>query len=330
MESALREYYGNRDPLGRDGDFITAPEISQIFGEIIGIWLVTEWQKIAASGVQPTILAELGAGRGTLMSDILRTTRNIPDFHDNIEIHLVEINEHFRRMQKSALAGYNLPIFWHESIDTIPQKPLLLVANEFFDALPIHQYIMTENGWCERMVNLNGNKPEFTLSGQPNSSISKEGEIGDIYEHCPQAIDIVKKIVNRVKDNNGAALIIDYGYFEDKHIDSLQAVKNHKYHHPLETPGETDITAHVDFNVLVNAAKEAGIPVYGTTQGEFLRNMGAEIRAASLIQNATPKQTTAIKQAIERLISPDQMGSLFKVIALPSPKDGSSLPAGWM
>lgn len=315
-------YYRKKDPLGKEGDFTTAPEISQVFGELIGVWLITSWQ--ASGSPKNPIIVEPGPGRGTLMADILRVAEKIPEFYKNISVHLVEVNEALIKEQKKALSKYEAEIHWHKSIDTLPEKPVFLVANEFFDALPIHQFIMTKDGWRERLIAVDANNnfvfitskietPHIALIPKKLSDV----EEGGIYEVCPEGIKIIKNIAERIKNYGGAALAIDYGYYNNNFKDSFQAVKNHKYHDPFKNPGDVDLTAHVNFTRLGKEAEKMGVRAQGNiTQGEFLINMGIELRAAMLMKNASEIEQKNIKSGVERLLFPSQMGSLFKCLAL--------------
>lgn len=306
MELALAHpeygYYMKRDPLGVDGDFITAPEISQVFGEIIGAWLAHNWLLLGAP--KGAILVELGAGRGTLMADILRATKNVKGFHDTISVHLVEISPHLKQKQWKTLAGKHLRIEWHETIDTLPQLPILLVANEFFDALPIRQFV----DGVERMIDLdNGENLYFPIGND------------GITETCEPAIVIVRQISEAIAENGGAALIIDYGYLQGSNGDTLQAMKSHKYHDVLRECGDADITAHVDFQALAEAARTEGANVFDAIpQGAFLMRLGAGERTTNLCAASAPEQQKSLISGLKRLADPAEMGKLFKVMAITS------------
>ncbi len=309
-------YYIRKDPLGEAGDFTTAPEISQIFGELVGAWLAQQWLHMKSP---ECALAELGPGRGTLMYDILRATRGVPGFHDAISVHLVETSPALKQKQWQALAGKHPRITWHKSIDTLPETPRLIVANEFFDALPIHQYVQQDGTWHERMVGLDGDGRFCFMLNKPSPFGRGQGE-GDIYEHSPATLHIVEQLSRHIAAQGGVMLAVDYGYAEEKHADTLQAVKNHQYHNPLESPGSADITAHVDFAAIAKITRAQGAQAYGTVaQGEFLATLGAGARAAKLCERATPAQKADILTALERLTSPDAMGDLFKVLCITSP-----------
>ena len=313
-------YYKKTDPFGVRGDFITAPEISQIFGEMVGVWLGEVWRRLGGGAMS---LVELGPGRGTLMADILRATKNIPDFHDAITIHMVETSPVLANVQYMKLRYEHPRIEWLDYLDEVPEAPLLLVANEFFDALPIRQYVATENGLCERRVGWNEETEslEFVL-GAPGLSLAKSGQkinAGTVMEQCPAARSIMRNIAKRIRTHGGGALVIDYGYLGDAHRDTLQAVKAHHFHPVLKDPGEADITAHVDFRSLLDAAEGEDASIYGpVSQGNFLRTIGAEVRLHMLLQHVQGEQKTNLVAGLDRLISPQAMGELFQVIALTS------------
>ena len=273
MEICNTHYYATRDPFGTKGDFTTAPEISQIFGEMIGIWAITEWEKLKRP--KDIAIMELGPGRGTLMADLLRAIKIAPEFQP--EVHMVEFSPTLQEMQKKTLSKYN--VTWHTEIPQLKKKTLL-VANEFFDALPIKQF--TPDG--ERLIHEKDGELYFN---------SNEVTI----EICP----LLKPIMQDISKQCAAGIIIDYGYFTPKGADSLQAVKNHKYHNLLEDPGEADLTSHVNFAELAaNCQKKPRL----MTQREFLLAYGADVRA----------QIIGKQQDLERLTAPDQMGELFKVL----------------
>lgn len=299
MELCTAHYYATRDPFGTAGDFTTSPEISQVFGELIGAWLQDAWQNLSAS---QALLCELGPGRGTLMKDILRVTRN-SGLRENSDVLLVENSPKLMEMQKRTLAYAHTRMRWQDSLDNLPPLPLFLVANEFFDALPIQQYTDKQE---RRIICIEGK-----LSFWP------EGKV--IREESPASIAIITRIASHIKACGGAALIIDYGYTDGSKGDTLQAVKAHAYADPLAEPGEADITAHVDFRALKQAAEKAGAYVSDIVeQGTFLTRLGAELRASQLCKTASHEQQEKIMTAVDRLISPAQMGGLFKAMAITS------------
>jgi NADH dehydrogenase [ubiquinone] 1 alpha subcomplex assembly factor 7 len=328
MELALGAYYSDRDPLGRAGDFITAPEVSQMFGEMIGLWCVDLWHRIGRP--DPFLLVELGPGRGTLMADALRAAKRTPAFLNAAEIHLVEVNATLIAAQKASLEGFAPN--WHRTFDSLPSGPMLLIANEFWDALPIHQFVMTEQGWRERSVVLQEGKLAFGLA-DPGNAIDlirpahRAPRPGQIAEVSSAGQRLAAALARRIARHSGAALIIDYGPMESGLGDSLQALKGHRRHDPLLEPGTADLTSHVDFAALADAARAAGGAVFGpTTQGAFLESLGIALRAEALKANQDEATQAEIDAALQRLIGGAGMGSLFKVMAIASPN--SPHPAG--
>ena len=325
MELALSHpehgYYKKQRVFGAGGDFVTSPEISQAFGEMIGIWCVEAWQKL---GEENVALVELGPGRGTLMNDLLRATRSMGRFHDSLTIHMVESSPLLANTQYHALRTLHPRIEWLDHIGQLPtHKPLIIIANEFFDALPIKQHVKTPDGICERRVGWDEAAQElcFTLA-PPGLQLAKSSTLiadGTVMESCPLARDILRELARKLRVQKGAALIVDYGYLGDAHTDTLQAVKSHLYHPVLKDPGEADITAHVDFSTLMNIAHGEQVAVHGlSTQGRFLASMGVEIRLEALLARAEPEQREALVAGVTRLISPQAMGELFKVMAMTS------------
>jgi len=313
-------YYRRQDPLGRAGDFITAPEISQMFGELIGLWCADQWLR---AGQKPgTQLVELGPGRGTLMADALRAAALVPGFTESTQVHFVETSPALRTEQAKRVTDAS----WHDHLDQVPPGPLLLIANEFFDALPIRQFIRTDRGWCERHVTKSGAgraAPTFTITlGQDPVSPDllpvavRDAPKGSMAEICPAAENIIRDLAARLRTDGGAALIIDYGHTKSAPGDTLQAVRNHKFADPFTDPGDADLTAHVDFAALVSAALSEDARVDGpVTQRDFLIDLGIETRAETL-RTKTPAAAAEINAALERLIGEAEMGTLFKVLAL--------------
>ena len=314
-------YYRKKDPLGAQGDFITAPEISQMFGEMIGLWCAVVWQSLGEPARM--ILAEAGPGRGTLMADLLRAAEMVPAFRRAIEIHLIETSPTLRAKQAAALHG-NSPV-WHERLEQLPQDaPLILVANEFLDALPIRQFIRRADGWRERMVTLESGA--FAFADGPLAEIEAPvAQEGDIFEICPAARQTAALVGERLQAQGGVALFIDYGHGASACGDSLQAVRQHAYAPVLADPGEADLTAHVDFQTVAQAARPARACKL-LTQGAFLRSMGIELRADRLAR-AQPDKAEDIAKACRRLIDSSKMGTLFKVMAIAS--GGIPLPPGF-
>lgn len=307
-------YYSRQNPFGEQGDFITAPEISQMFGELIGLWAVDVWFKLGSP--EKFHLIELGPGNGTLMADALRSACVVPGFLAAMQIELVENSPRLRAKQADALSGYSPS--WHDELPDLEGAPIILVANEFFDALPICQYCYQDGDWYERLVIDAGDRFTFTLSPEPTSLKSAPvGADGDIYEICPDGEAMTARISKLLSTNSGAALIIDYGAEDALLGDSFQAVKGHSSVDPLTNPGEMDLTAHVKFATLKNIATSCGVAVEGpTTQGRFLERLGIEARHHMLRQKADDAQRSKLDSQLRRLTSAAEMGTLFKVMAL--------------
>ena len=305
-------YYTTQNPFGSQGDFITAPEISQMFGELLGLCLAQAWMDQGAP--VPFTLAELGPGRGTLMADILRATKAVPGFHAAMRVVLVEASPRLRSLQAQSLQGYR-PI-WADSVQDLPPDPLFLVANEFFDALPIRQFQRAGLGWRERLVGLSGDALAFGLGPVvPIASLTDRlGNTtdGDIVELCPQVPAILTEIAARMT-GQGAALIIDYGGWGSLG-DTFQAVQAHQPVDPFAAPGQADLTAHVDFAALAAAARPLAHAY--TTQGALLLALGLAQRSARLAQKLSGDALQSHLAATQRLTAPAEMGSLFKVLAL--------------
>ena len=317
-------YYTTRDPLGAAGDFTTAPEVSQMFGELIGLFLADYWLGIGRPS--PVHLIELGPGRGTLMADALRAMKIVPDLTGAVQVHFIEVSPALEEMQKKAVPGAS----WPGSLDEIPPGFCFVVANEFFDCLPVRQFIKTSPGWAERMVALEDGKLVFTQGEVAGPLALPEAGFnpGDIIEACPQGAFWISAIAQRLKDFGGLALIIDYGYGREGAGDTFQAVKNHKPAAVLESPGQCDLTAHVNFVELKEKAEQNGLTAYGpVAQGIFLQNIGIEARAGKLLDQANKKHKKDILSAVKRLVSKDEMGELFKVLCLA--KKGEPAPAGF-
>jgi len=318
-------YYLSRDPLGREGDFITAPEVSQMFGELLGLWAASVWKAIDSPPLLRLI--EIGPGRGTLMADALRALRVLPPLYQALSIHLVEVNPVLRDKQKSALTG-SRNITWHDTIDDVPDGPSVIFANEYFDVLPIHQAVRTENGWHERTVELDGNgRLVFGMAGDPIPRFEvllpswvRAAPIGAVFEWRPDAE--IMKIASRVRDQEGAALIIDYGHLRSDAGDTFQAIAGHRFADPLENPGQADVTAHVDFQALVRAAEDLGAGIHGPVpQGDFLKRLGIETRAVNLMAKATREASEDVATALKRLVGGGRggRGQMFKVLCISEP-----------
>ncbi len=316
MAESNARYYNSADPLGSAGDFITAPEISQMFGELIGLWLADVWMR--AGRPDHAHYVELGPGRGTLARDALRAARR---YGLEPRVHLVETSVALRDVQLANVPGAH----WHDDLSTLPASgPILLVANEFLDALPIRQLVRTEAGWRERKVGLEGTGESgrfiFVTGSQPMDSAVPEAqrdtEPGTIIESSPAAAAVVYEVAGRLEQQGGAALFIDYGHAEERTGSTLQAVRAHRKVDPFASPGQADLTAHVDFAVLSRIAESRGAKWLGTaTQGGWLRQLGIEARAAALSRSA-PEHSDAIRAALHRLADDEQMGALFKVMGL--------------
>ncbi len=307
-------YYSRQDPFGEQGDFITAPEISQMFGELIGLWAVDVWVKLGCPN--KFHLVELGPGNGTLMADALRSARLAPDFLAAAEIHLVENSARLKAQQAAALKSYE--VNWHTDLPDLTGAPIILVANEFFDALPIRQYCFSKGNWRERLVTSIDNKFDFVLSTDVTPlDLASSGKEGDIVETCPDGEQIVDRVCGHLSKVGGALLIIDYGAADTLVGDSFQALKGHKHSNPLTSPGEADLTAHVKFATLRKIAAKHGVMVQGPTpQGRFLERLGIEARHHLLRQKADDTQKKKLDAQLRRLTSASEMGTLFKVMAL--------------
>lgn len=328
MEAANNDpdhgYYRGRDPLGRQGDFITAPEISQVFGELIGAWCAVFWQAMGAP--DRVILAELGPGRGTLMADALRASAMLPAFATALEPHLVETSPTLTRLQQASLR--NVAATWHADFEALPEGPLILIANEFFDALPVEQFVRRHDGWHRRCVGIDRANDGLCFTDGPRHAMTECPPDGDIWESSPAGRAIATAIADRLVRFGGAALVIDYGHPRSAAGETLQAVRRHRPVAVLDDPGEADLTAHVDFQALARAARAAGATVHGpVSQGEFLRRLGIETRMQKLLASATPDQQADIRSGCRRLVDPGQMGVMFKAMALTAP--GAPIPAGF-
>lgn len=314
-------YYARQDPFGAAGDFITAPEISQVFGEVLGLCLAQTW---IDQGQPDCVLAELGPGRGTLMRDVLRATARIKGFPR--EVVLVEASAHLREVQAMTLDGHDVD--WVETAAELPERPMLLLANEFFDALPIRQFQRSAKGWSERRISLDGEDLAMGLTAEmPVDMLAHrlaDTGAGDIVELRPDALQIVAHVAKRVS-LGGAALIVDYGDWRSLG-DTFQAVERHAPVDPLAGPGAADLTAHVDFEALVHAAEGCTTSAM-TTQGVLLERLGVTARSQALAKNLRGAALEAHIAAHRRLTHPEEMGSLFKAIAI-CPK-GAALPTGF-
>ncbi|MGB0720092.1 MAG: class I SAM-dependent methyltransferase [Bdellovibrionales bacterium] len=315
-------YYMKQDPFGRGGDFITAPEISQMFGEMIGAWAADAWLKLGAPNA--FALVECGPGRGTLMADMLRATRGVAGFHDAAQVCLVEISPALREKQKEALQGYDIQ--WFSGFSDVPDYvPLIVIGNEFFDALPFRQAVYQGGEWLERVVvldkndNLTFSSSRDLIAGSMDSAVKPRNDDvseGDIFEFAPEREAFMAALCTRLKAQNGAGLFIDYGHAQSATGDTFQAVYRHDYCDVFDHIGDADLTSHVDFGALSQVAGDAGGNVEAiATQGDFLRRLGIDLRARALAAHA-PDKAPDIEKDLQRLIHPDQMGTLFKVMGV--------------
>jgi SAM-dependent MidA family methyltransferase len=310
-------YYTTREPFGAGGDFTTAPEISQMFGELIGLCLAQSWLDQGAPAA--FTLAELGPGRGTLMADLLRATRAVPGFHAAARVTLIEASPRLREAQRATLGDHAAT--WTDSVDALPEAPLFLVANEFFDALPIRQFLRHPQGWQERMIGLQHDHLAFGLT--PPAPITAldhrlaDTAPGDLVELCPAAAPIAAAIGHRIATHGGTALVIDYGDWRSRG-DTLQALREHRFADPLDTPGQADLTAHVDFEALARAAAPAATSPL-TPQGVLLERLGIAARAERLASGLAGAALASHLAAHRRLTHPAEMGTVFKALAIHAP-----------
>jgi SAM-dependent MidA family methyltransferase len=320
-------YYQSKMPLGREGDFVTAPEISQMFGELIGLWVAEVWQMMGAP--PQLMLVELGPGRGTLMHDALRALRIVPQLYAGLEVHFVETSPLLQNRQKAMLERSGMACVWHQKIEQLPARPGIFIANEFFDALPVRHYIAKADGWHERLIGLNlSGGLAFGPSPEPEPALQKVMQNswtpGDILEINLIGLNLMGKLASRITALGGALLVIDYGYEKSSPGETLQALKCHEFVDPLEDIGNADLTTHVDFRRLAEAARAAGSVAHGpVNQGQWLRSLGICERAETLQRGANPRQAEDIRSALTRLIGSEAMGELFKVIAVTSAQMGA-------
>lgn len=330
LTSSPNSYYKQKSLLGAEGDFITSPEISQLFGEEIGLWCIEAWEKLGKP--KKILLVEFGPGRGLLMRDLLRTVQIIPELYKAIHVELIDVNPNFIEWQKKNLANFNINIKWLQKVDDVSDCAALFIANEFFDALPVKQYVKVKETWYETILVLDPHDgkikfDKIALNQVLNDQLLQDyttAHDGAVIEESPESLQIIKTISKHIKTFSGAALIIDYGY----NISSLartryqfnstvQAIKNHKFHPVLDSLGEADLSAHVDFNSLAKAAREYEIKITGlVTQKEFLLSYGILQRAEMLKSSLDASQKKIIDRQVERLTSAQLMGELFKVLYL--------------
>jgi NADH dehydrogenase [ubiquinone] 1 alpha subcomplex assembly factor 7 len=330
--SARGGYYRDREPIGQSGDFITAPEISQTFGELIGLWAAAVWE---SAGRGPVKLIELGPGRGVLMADALRAARAAPGFREALEVWLVEISETLQRHQAAALAAHpEIRAHWRKRLEDVPDGPAIIIANEFLDALPIRQLERSGGAWRERRVGLSPEGALVFLTGEavdwpadyPPFPVPGTAE-GSMVEINPGAARLAAELGRRAQALRSgpasgpfAALFIDYGYPARTAGDSLQALARRRFASVLASPGEADLSAHVDFEAFGACASGAGLNVWGPMpQGQFLLQLGLGQRLERLFKTATPEQKRALLSGAQRLVDPKQMGVLFKALAITTP-----------
>jgi len=303
-------YYVSRDPIGWSGDFITAPEVSQMFGEVLGAWAAHSWMQMGSPS--EFVLLECGPGRGTLMADMLRASAGVDVFIDAARVHLVEVSPALKAKQAEVLDVYNPQ--WHDDLNTVPANlPIIVIANEFLDALPFRQLIYLDGDWHERMIGVDGDSLRFTTRPAPQVLWPQFGKprAGDIYEFSAPRLNFVEAVCARMKEREGAALFIDYGHGGSAFGNTLQAVKDHAFCGVLDHVGNADLTSHVDFEPLYDVVKAQDcIAQPLMEQGDFLTMLGIEARAAYLVN----KGGEDIDKDLHRLIAADQMGAMFKVM----------------
>jgi len=323
-------YYTTREPFGREGDFITAPEVSQMFGELIGIWCVAEWDALGRPA--NTVLCEIGPGRGTLMSDMLRTISKLaPQMLTGLQVAMVETSARLVEKQKQKLTDTGVSITWFQRFADVPIGPLILISNELFDAIPFRQFVKTNGRFVERLIALDDQDQFHFVSGAGGIDAAllpkahAQAPDGTIFEAAPARTALLQEIAQRIATTRGAALNIDYGHLQSGFGDTLQAMLKHAYDDVFAHPGEADLTSHVDFDSLEQAARASGCKTGTMTQGEFLLAMGLLDRAGRLGSGRDAAFQEKIRQDVERLAAPDQMGTLFKVLAF-SDRDTRLIP----
>ncbi|MGD1036636.1 MAG: SAM-dependent methyltransferase [Roseiarcus sp.] len=322
MELALAHpdygYYMNRDPFGAEGDFTTAPEISQMYGELLGLWAAEVWSTMGRPN--PVRLIELGPGRGTLMSDALRAARVVPDFRAALDVTLVEISPALANIQHEALLTSGASIAWRATLSEAPEGPAIILANEFLDALPVRQFVRRGGRWRERTVRLDDSgQLAFGLSSDPEPDIKVDADEGAALEVNAVGHRFMFELGARLVKQGGAALFVDYGHGATGFGDTLQALRAHRMVDPLVDPGEADITAHVDFAAMARSARATGASVYGPIdQGDFLRALGIDVRARALAERAPAERADEFEQARRRLVGKGEgeMGALFKAMVV--------------
>jgi NADH dehydrogenase [ubiquinone] 1 alpha subcomplex assembly factor 7 len=311
-------YYMNRDPFGATGDFTTAPEISQMFGELIGLWAAEVWSSMGSP--DPVRLVELGPGRGTLISDALRAARIVPAFRNALDVRLIETSPALATMQHELLVDCGVAVSWAQVLKEVPSGPAIVIGNEFLDALPVRQFLRVSGQWRERTVRLNSDGAlAFDVADRPEPYIRAAAPNGEVLEVSPSGHRLMFELGTRLAKHGGAALLIDYGHGVTRFGDTLQALRAHRYIDPLAAPGDCDLTAHVDFAAMARSASAAGGAVYGPVdQGDFLRAIGIDLRTKALAERASSDRAEEFERARARLVGKGQgeMGGLFKAMAV--------------
>lgn len=312
-------YYTTKNPIGKKGDFITSPEISQVFGELISAYFINLWQNNYSS--QSISLVEMGAGHGTLMADLLNIAKKIPNFLEKVKINIIEISPSLKKIQQEKLKDF--PIKWWDNFEDFNQNnkdPIFFIANELLDCFPINQYVKIDNLWHEKLVSLDNKNLCFikkTTSKAINEKIEdltkKEAQNNAIFEHSPLLENFVMDLFNSIKTTNGIGILIDYGYIKNQFIDSLQSLKNHKFNNIFDNIGQSDITFLVNFSRLKEISDNLNLQSWIITQKEFLESLGIEIRRQNLLKEKNDIEKNLINSSINRLIDPKEMGELFKV-----------------
>ena len=328
LQHPVHGYYTTREAIGRAGDFITAPEVDQMFGELLGLWAAQVWLDMGAPS--PVRLVELGPGRGTLMADALRAARIVPGFHDALHVDMVETSPRLEAAQRVALAGVTPQVVWYRMIEELPQGPAILLANEFFDALPVRHYVRGPRGWHERVVGLDAD--DQLAFGAARELVEIEvisGEPGQVLEVGHAGLRVMEVLAARLAAQGGALLVCDYGHATSGVGETLQALRGHAYADPLADPGEADLTTHVDFAALARTAASSGAVAHGPMeQGALLERLGIFARAETLKRRADAAQAQAIGAALDRLTSAESsMATLFKVLAVT--QKGAPPPPGF-
>ncbi|GBM12624.1 Protein arginine methyltransferase NDUFAF7, mitochondrial [Araneus ventricosus] len=331
LTSPQSGYYMSRDVFGSSGDFITSPEVSQVFGELIGVWFYNEWYRVGQP--QPVQLVEFGPGRGTLTDDILRVFSKLTNSELKLSVQFIEVSPHLCHVQKSRLCTegaekdlhgktlktkYGFPITWHPHLTTVPETFSLFLAHEFFDAMPIHKFQKTPDGWKEVLIDVKDGELQYVLSRSLTPAaklLIDKDEKRDHIEISPESGILLDDVTKRMKEEGGITLIADYGHFGTK-TDTFRSFKKHHLHDPLKNVGEADLTADVDFQFLKKHAGGKAVTFGPVTQASFLKNMGIDIRLERLMQHATPENQKSLKTGYDMLVNPNQMGERFKFLAL--------------